>query len=41
MPVRLMVTEGTTVDCSQALPLMEGIEAGCLLRIEPMTPMKS
>ena len=31
MPVRLAVTEGTFGDCSQALPLIEGIEAECLL----------
>ena len=26
MPVRLAVTEGTFADCSQALPLIEGIK---------------
>ena len=31
MPVRLAVTEGTVADCSQALALIEGIEAKCLL----------
>ena len=31
MPVRLAVTEGTVADCSQALSLIEGIEAECLL----------
>ena len=31
MPVRVMVTEGTAADCTQALPLIEGIEAECLL----------
>ena len=31
MPVRLAVTGGTVADCSQALPLIEGIEAECLL----------
>ena len=31
MPVRLAVTEGTVADCSQALPLIEGIKAECLL----------
>ncbi len=31
MPVRLAVTEGTSADCSQALTLIEGIEAECLL----------
>ena len=31
MPVRLAVTEGTFADCSQALPLIEGIAAECLL----------
>ena len=31
MPVRLAVTEGTVADCSQALPLIAGIEAQCLL----------
>ena len=31
MPVSLAVTEGTVADCSQALPLLEGIAAECLL----------
>ncbi len=31
MPARLAVTEGTTADCSQALPPIEGIEAEYLL----------
>ena len=31
MPVRLAVTEGTSADRSQALTLIEGIEAECLL----------
>ena len=31
MPVRLALTEGTAADCSQALFLIEGIEAQCLL----------
>ena len=31
MPVRLAVTEGTVADCSQALPLIEGLDAECLL----------
>ncbi len=31
MPVRLAVTEGTEADSSQALPLIQGIEAQCLL----------
>jgi len=31
MPVRLAVTEGTVADCTQALSLIEGIEAQCLL----------
>ena len=31
MPVRLAVTEGTVADCSQALPLIEGIDAEWLL----------
>ena len=31
MPVRLAVTEGTVADSSQALPLIEGIAAECLL----------
>ena len=31
MPVRLLVTEGTVADCTQALPLIEGISAECLL----------
>ena len=31
MPVRMIITEGTTADCTQALPLIEGIEAEHLL----------
>ena len=31
MPVRLALTGGTEADCSQALSLIEGIEAQCLL----------
>ena len=31
MPVRLAVTEGTVADSSQALPLIQGIEAQWLL----------
>ena len=31
MPVRLAVTAGTVADCSRALPVIEGIEAECLL----------
>ena len=31
MPVRLALTGGTAADCSQALTLIEGIEARCLL----------
>jgi transposase len=31
MPVRLILTQGTTADCSQAIPLIEGIEADHLL----------
>ena len=31
MPVRLIVTEGTTADSTQAIPLIEGIEAEHLL----------
>ncbi len=31
MPARLALTGGTVADCSQALSLVEGIEAGCLL----------
>ena len=31
MPVRLAVTEGTVADCTQALALIENIEAQCLL----------
>ena len=31
MPVRLAVTGGTVADCTQALPLIEGISAECLL----------
>lgn len=31
MPVRLIVTRGTTADCTQAIPLIQGIEAEHLL----------
>ena len=31
MPVKLAMTEGTFADCSQGLPLIEGITAECLL----------
>ncbi len=31
MPVRLILTEGTVADCSQAIPLIEGILAEHLL----------
>ncbi len=31
MPVRLILTQGTTADCSQAIPLMQGIQAEYLL----------
>ena len=31
MPVRLVLTAGTTADCTQALPLLEGIAAEHLL----------
>ena len=31
MPVRLAVTEGTAADSSRVLPLIQGIEAECLL----------
>ncbi len=31
MPVRMIITKGTTADCTQALPLIEGIEAEHLL----------
>ncbi len=31
MPVRLILTEGTTADCSQAISLIEGIQAEHLL----------
>ena len=31
MPVRMIVTQGTTADCTQAIPLIEGIEAEHLL----------
>ena len=31
MPVRLILTEGTRADCSQALPLIDGIAADHLL----------
>lgn len=31
MPVRLVLTQGTTADCSEAVSLIQGIEAGHLL----------
>ena len=31
MPVRVLVTEGTAADCSQAVELIEGIDAESLL----------
>ena len=31
MPVRVQVTAGTVADCTRVLPLIEGIEAECLL----------
>ena len=31
MPVRLAVTGGTVADCSQALTLIDGLDAECLL----------
>lgn len=31
MPVRMLITEGTTADCSQAVSLIEGIDATSLL----------
>ena len=31
MPVRAIITKGTTSDCSQAIPLIENIEADYLL----------
>ena len=31
MPVRVLVTAGTVADCAQALPLIAGMEAACLL----------
>ena len=31
MPVRLILTEGTVADCTQAQPLKEGFPAECLL----------
>ena len=31
MPLRALVTEGTTADCSQAGTLIEGVDAGALL----------
>ncbi len=30
-PVRVKLTAGTVADCSQAIPLLEGLEAGVLL----------
>jgi transposase len=31
MPVRALVTEGTTADCTQAIALIDGFDAGYLL----------
>jgi transposase len=31
LPVRLILTEGTTADCSEAIPLIDGIQADYLL----------
>ena len=31
MPLRMIITEGTTADCTQAIPLIEGFEAKHLL----------
>lgn len=31
MPVRMFITDGTTADCSQAVPLIEGLDASALL----------
>lgn len=31
MPVRIRITAGTTADCTEAIPLMEGINADVLL----------
>ena len=31
MPVRMLVTAGTTADCTQACKLVEGIDAGSLI----------
>ena len=31
MPVRILITKGTTADCKQAEELIDGIEAGTLL----------
>ncbi len=31
MPVRMIITEGTRADCTQAIPLIDGIEAEHLL----------
>jgi transposase len=31
MPVRVVITEGTTADCTQASRLIEGLNAGALL----------
>ena len=46
MPVRLAVTEGTVADCSQALPLIEGITNEIIatvreLGMDPVIPPKS
>ena len=38
MLVRLAVTAGTVADCSQALPLIEGIKAEHLLADKALTP---
>lgn len=36
MPVRMVITSGTTVDCSQIESLIDGFEAEHLLRIGAM-----
>lgn len=39
MPVRALVTTATTADCTQAVALIDGFAAQCLLPTVAMTPM--
>jgi len=41
MPVRMLVTEGTTADCAQAAKLIEGIDAENLIAVVIMLMLLS